>query len=132
MTKVTCDKIHSRLESTLSGEGHALCIATCRADADWILELEDELGRSTLLDARSASDQAAEDAALAEIEGVGGLHRLFDNVHAQAWASQAEFFVKLGAVSKSLSMASAKVGPNEPCPCGQKYKKCCGSSADLY
>jgi uncharacterized protein YchJ len=57
---------------------------------------------------------------------------LFDNVHAQAWASQAEFFVKLGAVSKSLSMASAKVGRNEPCPCGQKYKKCCGSSADLY
>ena len=72
MTKVSCDKIHSRLESTLSGEGHALCIATCRADADWILELEDELGRSTLLDARSASDQAAQDAALAEIEGVGG------------------------------------------------------------
>jgi hypothetical protein len=73
MTQVTCDKIHSRLESTLSGEGHALCIATCRADADWILELEDELGRSTLLDAGSASDHAYKSAvdAWAEFDNVG-------------------------------------------------------------
>ena len=29
-------------------------------------------------------------------------------------------------------VAAAKVGPNDPCPCGsgKKYKKCCGRSAD--
>jgi uncharacterized protein len=29
---------------------------------------------------------------------------------------------------------SAKVGRNEPCPCGsgKKFKKCCGSPVDLH
>ena len=132
MTSVTYDKIYARLENALSGAGHALYIATYRADADRIFELEDELGASTLFDAPLASDEAAQNAALAEIEDEGGLHRFFGNVHAQAWASQAEFFAKLGAVGKSLSMASAKVGCNESCLCGKKYKWRCGSSADLY
>ena len=34
--------------------------------------------------------------------------------------------------SKQFVNAGAKVGPNDPCPCGsgKKYKKCCGRSQD--
>ena len=34
--------------------------------------------------------------------------------------------------SKQFVNTGAKVGPNDPCPCGsgKKYKKCCGRSAD--
>ncbi len=34
--------------------------------------------------------------------------------------------------SKQFVSSGAKVGPNDPCPCGsgKKYKKCCGRSAD--
>ena len=39
---------------------------------------------------------------------------------------------KAWRVSKQYVNKEAKVGPNDPCPCGsgKKYKKCCGRSAD--
>ena len=39
---------------------------------------------------------------------------------------------KAWRVSKQFVNEGAKVGPNDPCPCGsgKKYKKCCGRSAD--
>ena len=39
---------------------------------------------------------------------------------------------KAWRVSKQFINAEAKVGPNDPCPCGsgKKFKKCCGRTAD--
>ena len=39
---------------------------------------------------------------------------------------------KAWRVSKQFINTEAKVGPNDPCPCGsgKKFKKCCGRSAD--
>ncbi len=91
--------IHSPLERTLSGEGHTLHIGIYRgaAEPDWILEIEDETGTSTSFDERFATDQAALDAALAEIEAEGGMHRFCVNAQAEAQAHEAAFFAKLDA-----------------------------------
>jgi hypothetical protein len=39
---------------------------------------------------------------------------------------------KAWRVSKQFINTEAKVGPNDPCPCGsgKKFKKCCGRTAD--
>jgi uncharacterized protein len=84
----TYDIIHSQLERTLSGEGHSLKIAIYRGadEPDWILEIEDETGTSTVFDERFATDQAALDAALAEIEADGGMHLFCVKARAEASA----------------------------------------------
>lgn len=94
--------IHSPLERTLTGEGHRLIIAIYRgaAEPDWILEIEDELGTSTVFDERFATDQEALDTALAEIEAEGGIRRFFVNAQKGAQASEAERLVKLGQLGK--------------------------------
>lgn len=128
--------VHSPLERTLSGEGHTLRIAIYRGadEPDWILEIEDEAGTSTVFDERFASDQAALAAALVEIEAEGGIHRYFVTTQAEAMASEAEYFAKLDALEASHTRASTNVGRNETCPCGsgKKFKKCCGSPAGLH
>ena len=93
MTQDTNDAyeiVYSPLERTLSGEGHTLRIAIYRGahEPDWILEIEDERGTSTVFDERFASDQAALDAALAEIAAEGGMHRFCANAQAEAMASE--------------------------------------------
>lgn len=105
----TYDIVHSPLERTLSGEGHTLRIDIYRGDSepDWILEIVDEQGTSSVFDERFATDQAALDAALAEIEAEGGMHRFCAKAQAEALASEAEFFAKLGALEKASSAADA-------------------------
>jgi uncharacterized protein YecA (UPF0149 family) len=49
-------------------------------------------------------------------------------------ANEADYFAKLDALDEAPTTASAKVGRNETCPCGsgKKFKKCCGSPAELH
>lgn len=109
MTEDTHEIIHSPLARMLSGDGHTLHIDIYRGadEPDWILEIEDETGTSTVFDERFATDQAALDAALAEIEVEGGIHRFCANAQAGAMASEAEMFAKLDALKKSPPTASA-------------------------
>jgi uncharacterized protein len=73
-----------------------------------------ELGRSDLEEAATAFRRAFPDA-LAEYARLGRtIHKvMMDHTH------------------KTEVRAGAKVGRNDPCPCGsgRKYKKCCGASA---
>lgn len=65
--------IHSPLERTHSADGHTLRIHIYRSpESHWTLEVEDELGTSTVWDESFDTDTAALQAALAalEIEGV--------------------------------------------------------------
>jgi uncharacterized protein len=109
MTEDTYDIIHSPLARLLSGEGHTLEIAIYRGadEPDWILEIEDETGTSTVFDERFATDQEALDTALAEIEAEGGIHSFYAKAQAGAMVSEAEMFAKLEAMKKSPPMASA-------------------------
>jgi uncharacterized protein len=102
------DLVHSPLERTLSGEGHTLRIAIYRGadEPDWILEIEDETGTSTVFDKRFASDQTALDAALAEIEAEGGIHHFCTNGQADALAREVEMFAKLDALNDGPAAAS--------------------------
>ena len=99
----TYNNVHSPLERTLSGEGHSLHIGIYRGadEPDWILEIQDEQGTSTVFDERFATDQAALDAALDAIQAEGGIHRFCANAQAEAMASEAEFFAKLAAQGKA-------------------------------
>lgn len=110
----TYDLIHSPLARMLSGEGHTLEIDIYRGvdEPDWILEIEDETGTSTVFDERFATDQAALDAALNQIETEGGIHRFFANAQAGAMASEAEMFAKLDALKKTLPTASKALPHN--------------------
>ena len=101
--------VHSPLERTLSGEGHTLHIGIYRGadEPDWIVEIEDETGTSTVLDERFATDQAALDAALAEIEAEGGMHRFCVNAQAEAKANGAAFFAQLDGERRAPSAAGA-------------------------
>jgi uncharacterized protein len=105
----TYNNVHSPLERTLSGEGHSLHIGIYRGadEPDWILEIQDEQGMSTVFDERFATDQAALDAALDAIKAEGGIHRFCANAQAEAMASEAEFFAKLGAQGTASPAAGA-------------------------
>jgi uncharacterized protein len=106
MTNDRYHNIHSPLERTLSGEGHTLRIAIYRGvnELDWILEIEDEAGTSIVFDERFASDHAALDAALAEIEAEGGLHRFCAN--AQARVSEADYLARMDLLNNASAGAS--------------------------
>jgi uncharacterized protein len=111
MTKKIDNIIRSPLARVLSGEGHTLRIDIYRGttEPDWILEIEDETGISTLFDERFASDQDALDAALTEIEAEGGIHNFFVNAQALAMESEAEIFAEVAALEKSISSTSASI-----------------------
>lgn len=65
--------VHSPLERTIERDGVTLRIRIYRSASvtDWLLEVEDHLGGSTVWDDRFPSDQAALDAALSAIEEEG-------------------------------------------------------------
>lgn len=64
--------IHSPLTRTHSAEGHTLCIQIYRSPGTpWILEIEDELGTSTVWDETFDTDTAALATAFAAIEAEG-------------------------------------------------------------
>ncbi len=110
----TYDLIHSPLARVLSGEGHTLEIDIYRGvdEPDWILEIEDETGTSTVFDERFATDQAALDAALTQIEAEGGIHRFFSNAQAGAMAQAPELMAKLNALKKTRPPAAAMATPH--------------------
>jgi uncharacterized protein len=110
----TYTNVHSPLERTLSGEGHTLHIGIYRGvnEPDWIVEIEDETGTSTVLDERFATDQAALDAALAEIEAEGGMHRFCVNAQAEAKAHEAAFFAKLDGQKKTTPQPAGAASPH--------------------
>jgi len=114
MSEEIDDLIHSPLGRKLSGEGHTLHIGIYRGatEPDWILEIEDETGTSTVFDERFASDQAALDAALAEIEAEGGIHNFFVNAQAGAMESEAELLAKLESLKKSIPTPRASTPQN--------------------
>lgn len=66
------DIIHSPLEQTYSADGHTVRIwIYCGQDRQWILEIEDEQGTSTVWDDPFDTDQAALETALLSIEAEG-------------------------------------------------------------
>lgn len=103
----TYDITHSPLERTLSGEGHTLRIGIYRGidEPDWVLEIEDEQGTSTVFDERFATDQAALDAALFTIEAEGGIHQFCANAQAEALASEGGLLAKLDEFKRASSAA---------------------------
>ena len=112
------DIIHSPLERTLSGEGHALRIAIYRGahEPDWILEIENETGTSTVFDERFATDQEALDAALHEIEADGGIHRFYANVQAGAMASDHQLFTVQDGLTKDSPLGGVIAAQNMMVP----------------
>jgi uncharacterized protein len=72
MTDDDSELIYSPLSQTHSAEGHTLRIEIYRgAGEPWILEIEDELGTSTVWDDRFETDTAALAAAFEAIEAEG-------------------------------------------------------------
>jgi uncharacterized protein len=114
MTEEIDEIIHSPLARMLNGEGHTLHIDIYRgvSEPDWILEIEDETGTSTVFDERFASDQAALDTALSQIEAEGGIHRFYVNAQAGAMESEAEMLAKLDALKKTMPPTSAPIPHN--------------------
>jgi len=97
--------IHSPLEQTYSGEGHALHIQIYRSEGEpWILEVEDELGTSTVWSEPFATDQAALDAALLEIQAEG-VHHFVTTAQQEAKAAEPELLRRLES-SRRTSPAS--------------------------
>ncbi|MDI1259214.1 UPF0149 family protein [Aquabacterium sp.] len=72
MTDDDIQLIHSPLTQAYSADGHTLQIQIYRSEgAPWILEIEDELGTSTVWDAPFESDEAALVAAFEAIQAEG-------------------------------------------------------------
>ncbi len=66
------DLIYSPLQQTISEGDRWVKVCIYRMpDSQWILEIEDDKGVSTVWDDHFESDQAALDVALAEIKAVG-------------------------------------------------------------
>jgi hypothetical protein len=65
--------IHTPLEREVSRDGVTIKILIYRGEheREWVLEVEDKAGGSTVFDGRYATDQAALDDALAAIEEEG-------------------------------------------------------------
>lgn len=89
------DIIHSPLEQTYSAEGHSVQIHIYRTiDSQWVLEVVDEGGTSTVWDDLFATDtQALAEALMAiEAEGIGNF---IDNAHKQAHGAAPDFMKEL-------------------------------------
>jgi len=95
MTDDEIELIHSPLTRTHSADGHTLQIQIYRsADSPWILEIEDELGTSTVWDEPFDTDTAALEAAFLAIEEEG-IHAFVTNAQREAKAAEPEFMRKL-------------------------------------
>lgn len=103
--RMTCDiddLIHSPLERTLSAGRHTLQIYIYRgaAEPDWILEIEDEQGTSSVFDERFVTDQAALDAALQAIEADGGIHGYCARAQAEVVNSDSQGLTRFNAMEQ--------------------------------
>jgi len=109
--------IHSPLEQTYSAEGHTLHILIYRSEGEsWMLEIEDELGSSTVWNEPFDSDTVALAAALAEIE-TEGVHQFVIQARLEAQANEAEMLNKLTdesmPPSKRVNSLSAPLSEDE-------------------
>ncbi|WP_374352181.1 UPF0149 family protein [Limnohabitans sp.] len=95
------DIIHSPLEQTYSADGHSVRIQIYRSSADtqWILEIEDERGTSSVWDDPFETDkQALEEAFMAiETEGIGSF---ITKANEEAKAAKPELLKRLGQAGK--------------------------------
>lgn len=95
------DIIHSPLEQTYSADGHSVRIQIYRSSADtqWILEIEDERGTSSVWDDPFETDkQALEEAFMAiETEGIGSF---ITKANEEAKAAEPELLKRLGQASQ--------------------------------
>lgn len=98
-------------------------------DADIRVGMIDHVARLELPAAAKAEVPALASAFLADLETRGRLPegRLLG---AFAGALRESFGVAAGGKAKPITRPGARIGRNDPCPCGsgQKYKKCCGKA----
>lgn len=95
MTDDEIELIHSPLTRTHSAEGHTLQIQIYRsAGSPWILEVEDELGTSTVWDEPFDTDTAALEAAFLAIEAEG-IHSFVTTAQREAKEAEPELMRKL-------------------------------------
>ena len=95
MTDDEIELIHSPLTRAHSAEGHSLHIQIYRsAGSPWILEIEDELGTSTVWDEPFETDTAALEAAFLAIDEEG-IHHFVTTAQKEAKAAEPEFMRKL-------------------------------------
>lgn len=110
------DIIHSPLERTLNGEGHTLQIMIYRSqESEWIVEVEDERGTSTVWDEGFATDAEALAVALQEIEAMG-IHRFVTEAAQEAEAALPEMLAKMDRYKASVDRFrdEAATNLNEP------------------
>jgi uncharacterized protein len=101
MTNDDIELIHSPLERVHSADGHTLRICIYRSpESLWILEIQDELGTSTVWDESFDTDTAALDAAFIALEAEG-VHDFV--ISAQQTAQEAE-----PALLQKLAQAPAR------------------------
>lgn len=104
MTDDQNELIHSPLTRTHSAEGHTLRIEIYRGVGEpWILEIEDELGTSTVWGEPFETDIAALEAAFAAIEK-DGIHRFVTVAQQAAKEAEPELLRKLVEMKKQLPL----------------------------
>ncbi len=89
------DIIHSPLEQAYSADGHSVCIQIYRsADSQWILEVVDEHGTSTVWDDQFETDKLALEEAFMTIE-TEGIGSFIAKAHNEAKAAEPELLKAL-------------------------------------
>jgi uncharacterized protein len=97
------DIIHSPLEQTYSSDGHSVCIQIYRsADSQWILEVVDEHGASTVWDDQFETDKLALKEVLMAIE-TEDIANFITNAHAEAKAAEPELLKSLTQAVQSTA-----------------------------
>jgi uncharacterized protein len=114
MTDNEIDLIHSPLSQTHSAKGHSLHIAIYRSPGSpWVLEIEDELGTSTVWGDTFDSDTAALEAAFLAIEK-DGIHRFVTEAQQAAKDAEPELLRKLVGMEKQLPLPRSPHDMTEP------------------
>ncbi len=89
------DIIHSPLTQTYTADGHSLRIQIYRsADSQWLLEVVDERGTSTVWDDLFETDKLALEEAIMAIESKG-IGNFINNAHAEAQTAEPELLKAL-------------------------------------
>lgn len=76
----------------------------------------------------TAQDSAGEVEFIARFREKGGSQDHEHHEHGQFVKQDGNWYFTDGVMAKAKPLVSAKIGRNEPCPCGSghKFKKCCG------
>lgn len=102
MTENEIELIYSPLSQTHSADGHTLRIAIYRSpDGPWTLDIEDEMGTSTVWDDLFDTDTAVLQAAFLALEGSGGIHNFVTEAQRAAKEAEPELLRKVTEVKRS-------------------------------